>query len=61
MRDDSLSWAFTVIYGPQARVDKLRMLEELGRVRDGWPDPWCLGGILMRFFMPLREELAFAL
>ena len=37
MRDGSPSWAFTGIYGLQARVDKLRMLEELGRVRDGWP------------------------
>ena len=34
MRDDSPSWAFTGVYWPQARVDKLRMLEELGRVRN---------------------------
>jgi len=41
MRDGSPSWAFTGVYGPQARVDKLRMLEELGRVRDAWPrDGW---------------------
>ena len=44
MRDGGPSWAFTGVYGPQARVDKLRMLEELGRVRDGWHGPWCLGG-----------------
>ena len=30
--DGSPSWAFIGVYGPQARVDKLRMLEELGRV-----------------------------
>ena len=44
MGDDSFSWAFTGVYGPHTRGDKLRMLEELGRVRDGWSGPWCLGG-----------------
>ena len=44
MRDDNFSWTFTGIYGPQARGDKLQMLDELRRVRDGWGGPWCLGG-----------------
>ena len=44
MRDGNFSWAFTGIYGPHAKVDKLRMLEELGQVRDGWSGPWCIGG-----------------
>ena len=44
MRDSSHQWAFTGVYGPQARVDKLRMFEELGRVRDEWHGPWRLGG-----------------
>jgi len=44
MRDGSFSWAFTRIYGPHAKIDKLGMLEKLGRVRDGWSGPCCIGG-----------------
>ena len=43
------TWAFTGVYGPQARVDKIRFWKELQRIRDGWPGPWCIGGNLMRF------------
>jgi len=37
------TWAFTGIYGPQARTDKLRMLDELGSIRDEWSGSWCIG------------------
>jgi len=29
-------WAFVGVYGDQARIDKLRFLEELLQIRDGW-------------------------
>ena len=37
-------WAFTGVYGPHTRIDKLRMWEELQRTRDGWFGPWCVAG-----------------
>ena len=42
--EGSRLWAFTGIYGPHDRANKLLMLEELGRIRDGWNGPWCIGG-----------------
>ena len=60
MRDGSVSWAFTGIYGPHVRTDKLRMLEELGSIRDRWSGPWCLGGVSMRYCMLTKEVLVFA-
>jgi len=44
MGDGSTSWAFTGVYGPHVRVDKLRTWDELRWIRDGWSGPWCLGG-----------------
>ena len=37
--DGSISWAFTGVYGPHVRVDKLRMWEELRGIRDEWSYP----------------------
>jgi len=37
MVEGDSTWAFTGVYGPQARVDKLRFWEELQSIRDGWP------------------------
>jgi len=36
--------AFTGVYGPHTRFDKLRMWKELLCARDGWSSPWCIGG-----------------
>lgn len=44
MVDGSFSWGFTGVYGPHARVDKLRMWDELSRIRDGWSGLWCIWG-----------------
>jgi len=55
MLDGSITWAFTGVYGPQARDEKLRMLEELGRVRDGWPGPWCVGGDFNEILYPYER------
>ena len=38
------NWAFTGVYGPQVRIDKLRFWEELRSIKDNWSGPWCLGG-----------------
>ena len=35
MGDGSTTWAFTGVYGPSVRVDKLKMWDELRRIRDG--------------------------
>ena len=35
--EGGLSWAFTGIYGPQVRLDKLRFWEKLQRTKDSWP------------------------
>ena len=56
MLDGSITWAFTGVYGPQARDEKLRMLEELGRVRDGWPGPWCVGGDFNEILYPYERS-----
>ena len=42
--EGSFLWAFTGSYGPHDRANKLLMLEELGRIKDGWNGPWCIGG-----------------
>jgi len=42
--EGSRLWAFTGIYGPHDRANKLLMLEVLGRISDGWNGPWCIGG-----------------
>ena len=52
MRDDSTTWAFTGVYGPHVRGDKLRMWDELRRVRDGWLGPWCIGGDFNEILRP---------
>ena len=44
MGNGSTTWALTGVYGPPVRVDKLRMWDELRRIRDGWYGPWCIGG-----------------
>ena len=56
MMDGSFTWAFTGIYGPQARVDKLRMLEELDCVRDSWFGPRCLGGDFNEILHPFEKS-----
>jgi len=35
-------WAFTGVYSPHTKFDKLRMWEELHYTRGGWSDPWCV-------------------
>jgi len=40
----SIPWAFTGVYGPHVKVDKLRMWDELRCIGDGWYSPWCIGG-----------------
>jgi len=35
----NISWAFTGVYGPHVRVDKLRTWDDLQRIRDGWSGP----------------------
>jgi len=42
--DGSISWAFTGVYGPHVRVDRLGIWNELRHIRDGCSDPWCMGG-----------------
>jgi len=37
-------WAFTGVYGPHTRSEKLRMWEELRYTREGWSGPWCVAG-----------------
>ena len=56
MLDGSFTWVFTSVNGPQTRVDKLRMLEELGRVRDSWPGPWCVGGDFNEILYPYERS-----
>jgi len=55
MGDGSTTWAFTGVYGPHVRVDKLTMWDELQRIRDDWSGPWCIGGILMKFCILKKE------
>ncbi|GFS31727.1 hypothetical protein Acr_00g0018900 [Actinidia rufa] len=42
--DDGYKWAFAGIYGPQSRRDRLRVWEELARIRAAWGTPWVCGG-----------------
>ena len=39
MIGDSFNWAFTGVYGLHTREDKLRMWDELQRVKNGWSGP----------------------
>ena len=41
--EGGFTWAFTGVYCPQARLDKLRFGEEVQQTRDGWLGLWCLG------------------
>ena len=43
MVDGGTSWAFTGVYGPHVRDHRLKMWDELQRIRDGWFGPWCIG------------------
>jgi len=61
MGDGSFFWAFTGIYEPHDRVDKLRMLDELGHVRDGGNGPRCMGGISMKSCILIDRARVFAL
>ena len=42
--DSSLPWAFTGVYGPHSREDKLNFQEELRNIRDGCRGPQCVTG-----------------
>ena len=44
--EGGFTWTFTGVYGPQARVDKLRFWEELRNTKVRRPGPWCVGGRL---------------
>ena len=56
MVDGGFSWAFSGVYGPQDRFDKLRFWEELQRTRDGWPGPWCIGGDFDEILYPQERS-----
>ena len=56
MVDGDFTWAFSRVYGPQDRFDKLRFWEELRRTRDGWPGPWCIGGDFNEILYPQERS-----
>ena len=56
MIEDDFSWAFSGVYGPQARTDKLRFWAELHSARDGWPGPWCFGGDFNEILYPQERS-----
>ena len=50
------TWAFTGVYGPQARLNKLRFWRELQRTKDSWPGLWCLGGDVNEILYPQERS-----
>ena len=50
--ESGFDWAFTGVYGPQARTDKLRFWEELRLIKDKWSGPWCVGGDFNEILYP---------
>ena len=52
MVEGGFTWAFFRVYGPQARLDKLRLWEEFRRTRDGWRGPWCIWGDFNEILYP---------
>ena len=42
--ENGVDWAYTGVYGPQSRSDKLRFWEELCSIKDKWSGPWCVRG-----------------
>jgi len=59
--EGGFTWAFTRVYGPQARSDKLRFWEELQRTKDSWPGPWCLGEDFNEILYPEDRRSGFVL
>ena len=51
MVDGGFPWAFSGVYHPQDRYDKLRFWEELRQTRNGWPRPWCIGGDFNEYYV----------
>jgi len=43
------------LYGPQARVDKLRLWHELHQSTRRWCGPWCMGGDFNVILHPLEK------
>jgi hypothetical protein len=37
-------WTFSSVYGPNRRVDRHMLWEELSGVCSWWGIPWCVGG-----------------
>ena len=56
MVDGGFTWAFSEVYSPQGRLDKLRFWEELRRTRNGWPGPWCIGGDFNKILYPQERS-----
>ena len=54
--DGDFTRAFSGVYGPQDRSDKLRFWEELRRTRNGWPGSWCIGGDFNEILYPQERS-----
>jgi len=56
MVEGGFTWAFTGVYGPQARLDKSRFWEGVQRTRDRWLGPLCLGGDFNEILYPQERS-----
>jgi len=42
--DDHFEWGFVGVYGPNCRVDRRGLWDELAGIMSWWSLPWCIGG-----------------
>ena len=54
--ESGFAWAFTGVYGPQSRIDKLRFWEERRLIKDKWSGPWCVGGDFNEILYPYKRS-----